>query len=306
MTEFERLVKRKIELLYRSPEMLADASKKAQSRAWRMILEKVEDFDIKDGRIQQTNKNLALIEEISIIIKGSLTSLDYGKAMIEFVKDLDQSAQLSNRIAETINSNFIPTKFQQEFLEISKKNAVNNLFGETITGAATADVRDILTAAIASGNTFSETVKALKPVIIGDKVNDGKLLGRVRTYAGTTMSVVDGSYTAMIAEFIKADWYSWRGSEIKSTRPFCKARHDEYFHKKEIEAWGRGDDPTNIGGFKEDGTWSGEIEGTNQYTIFSLRGGWNCRHALIPVSISIVPDSVIQRAIAAGFYKKAA
>lgn len=305
MTEFERLVKSKIDLIRSSPKMMADAAVKAQMELWEKILVKADSIEVVGGRISQSKANIKIIEEISQLAKGSLNSLEYQQALVEFVKDINQSARISNTLAQIIKPSFDVSEFQKEFLEVAKRNAVDTLFGETITGTIISELRDALTASIASGSTRIGLIKALKPIVVGDKKTDGRLLGRVRLYAGTTQSVVDRSYTNLISTAVNAEWFIWRGSEIKTSRPFCKHRHDEYFHRKEIEAWGNYQDPTGIGGFSKDGNgWDGMISNTNQYTIFSLAGGWNCRHSIIPASISVVPRYVIDRAIAAGFYKE--
>jgi hypothetical protein len=146
-----------------------------------------------------------------------------------------------------------------------------------------------LTAAVATRSTLSETVKALRTVIEGDKDVDGRLVANVKTVAQTAQAIADRNYSAQVNEAIGAEWYRYAGSEIDTTRDFCAERHGQYFHKKEIEGWA-------------DLNWDGKIAETNSRTIFSNAGGWNCRHSIIAVSIRRVPQDVIQRNIANGNY----
>jgi hypothetical protein len=76
-----------------------------------------------------------------------------------------------------------------------------------------------------------------------------------------------------------------------TSREFCDQRHGKYFHRKEVEAW------ANL-------SWAGKIQGTNSSNIFIYRGGYHCRHQLIPVSAASVPRSVIERAINEGYYQE--
>jgi hypothetical protein len=96
------------------------------------------------------------------------------------------------------------------------------------------------------------------------------------------------------------EWFEYLGGEIPTTRPFCEHREGEIFHRKEIEAWGDG---KNSGGIRDirDGTWAGRIDGTDSKSIFTLVGGWNCRHYLVPVPDRKVPETVKARARAEGF-----
>ena len=43
---------------------------------------------------------------------------------------------------------------------------------------------------------------------------------------------------------------------------------------------------------------------TNGATIFSLAGGYNCNHILLPVATEYVPKADLNRAIALGYYKE--
>ena len=72
------------------------------------------------------------------------------------------------------------------------------------------------------------------------------------------------------------------------------------FHNKEIEEWGRKPDLWRKTG---DCSGGGRAGGTNEVTIFSLLGGYNCLHSLIPMPVEAVPEDVIQRAKSKGYIK---
>jgi hypothetical protein len=44
-------------------------------------------------------------------------------------------------------------------------------------------------------------------------------------------------------------------------------------------------------------------KGTNESTIFTFVGGYNCQHDLLPLTIKQVPESALNRAIEKGYYK---
>jgi hypothetical protein len=178
----------------------------------------------------------------------------------------------------------------KDILRISKQNAINSLIGETMRSRVTLPFVEQLTAAVAARVPLRETVKTLQTVIEGTPDVDGRLLANVKTVALTAQAIADNAYSAAVNDAIGAEWYVYRGGKIKTTRDFCLSRNGKYFHKKEIQKWG-GED------------WEGRIAGTDSSSIFVFRGGWNCRHTLVAVSISRVPDSVVERNIASGNYK---
>ncbi len=59
----------------------------------------------------------------------------------------------------------------------------------------------------------------------------------------------------------------------------------------------------NLGDCNTGNGWAGMYKGTNADNIMTWLGGYNCKHSIIPVSLAIVPMSVIQRAIDAGYFK---
>jgi uncharacterized protein with GYD domain len=290
MAEFEKLVRDKQRLFDQTPENLATASVKAQRQIWNDISDLVQSLETdQDGRIAQTQTNVRKIGEIQTALVSAIAGSEYIDAVRTFLGDIDSGARLTDEIAKNIQRSFEPSEVVKQLLEISKQNALQSLLGESMRARVTLPFVEQLTAAVATRSTLSETVKALRTVIEGDKDVDGRLVANVKTVAQTAQAIADRNYSAQVNEAIGAEWYRYAGSEIDTTRDFCAERHGQYFHKKEIEGWA-------------DLNWDGKIAETNSRTIFSNAGGWNCRHSIIAVSIRRVPQDVIQRNIANGNY----
>ena len=81
----------------------------------------------------------------------------------------------------------------------------------------------------------------------------------------------------------------YAGGELPTTRPFCEERVGKFFHYKEIESWASEN-------------WAGKNSETTAQNIYEYLGGWNCQHTLIPVTIEMVPQEVIDRNIESGNY----
>jgi hypothetical protein len=290
MADFEKLVRDKQRLFDQTPENLATESVKAQRQIWNDVSDLVQSLETdEDGRVAQTQTNIRKIGEIQTALVSAIAGSEYIDAVRTFLGDIDQGARLSDDIAKQIQRSFEPSEVVKQLLEISKQNALQSLLGESMRARVTLPFVEQLTAAVATRSTLGETVKALRTVIEGDKDVDGRLVANVKTVAQTAQAIADRNYSAQVNESVGAEWYRYAGSEIDTTRDFCSERHQQYYHKKEIEGWA-------------DENWNGKIAETNSRTIFSNAGGWNCRHSIIAVSIRRVPKDVVQRNIANGNY----
>lgn len=291
MASFDELVKRKIELFHSTPETLASETDKIQREVWNNLLPLVNDLDTDStGIIKQSERNLRQISKIVDELRKLLATPEYVDAIKSFLKDIDEGVVLTDKLAQLIKEDFVPDKIQKDILNLAKQNAINGLIGESMVARVTQPFVEQLTSAIATKASLSDTVKSLKIVIEGNKDTDGRMLANVKTIAQTAQAVADRSYAAAVNEAVGAEWYMYRGGEIPTTRKFCEDRNGKYFHRNEVAAWGSQN-------------WDGRIDGTNDKTIFTLAGGWNCRHSIMAVSISRVPKDVIQRNIDNGNYK---
>ena len=88
----------------------------------------------------------------------------------------------------------------------------------------------------------------------------------------------DRAVTNTVAEQLGLNWYLYTGGLLDTTRPFCKARNGKYFRKEEVQSWATL------------GDWAGRMAGTDEKTIFVTAGGYNCQHAILPVSEAAVPN----------------
>lgn len=286
---FDELVTKHLELVDESPDLLANRTKQAEREIWLDIRSKLDELDTKDGLIQATKKNVRLVGEITEQLRIALGRSSYVDAVGLFIQDFTKSSLLTDEIASRVETAFNPSEIQKDLLKISQSATIDLLLGDAAFNRLKQPFLQVLTTAIASRATFKETVDSLRVTVEGDKDTDGRLLANVKAVAATSLSVADATYSTQTAQSINAQWFKYVGRPIKTTRSFCEERANNYYHIKEIQAWG-------------ELTWNGQIEDTNSTTIFNYRGGWNCRHIIQFVSIKRVPQSVIQRNIANGNY----
>ena len=301
MASFDELVARKIKLLETVPESIVTAAEKAQRDAWRKLGPLLAEMDVDaTGNIRQTEDNIRRIGLITEELNKVLAGGEYKDAVQSFLSSIDEGVQLTDDIAKKIDSNFQPDNVQKQLLAISKQNAINAFFGSGLRDNVTVPFLEQLTANVAARAPLNQAVKALQGVIEGTETTDGRLLANVRTTANTAQAIADRSYSAAVNEELGIEYFQYLGGEIPTTRPFCEHREGAIFHRKEIEAWGNGENSAGINDISN-GTWDGRIDGTDSRSIFTFVGGWNCRHFLVPVIKQKVPASVVARAKAEGY-----
>lgn len=144
--------------------------------------------------------------------------------------------------------------------------------------------------------SISDLTDELKLYTIGSDTKAGVLERYVKQVHSDSITQYIANYTEILTEDAGLQFYVYLGNIQKDTRCFCNERAGQYFHRLEIEAWGRGE---NAGcGFP----WAGMIAGTNSSNIFTYRGGWNCEHQLIPTLTTLAPKDVVLRAYGKGFF----
>lgn len=299
--DLEKLVKEKMRLIESGPQSFYNAVEAQQKEVLKETLSLIGDLDTKDGIIQPTQRNLDLVDKIEKKLKKSFYASDYITAADDLIGDLDKVKDLTTdyfkegfgKISEK-KADLLYTNNKKNFLEslIGVNETQTNLFGP---------IKSNIIDGITNGTTFSELVKNIKTTVTGDEKVDGRLQKYAKQIAGDSFSATERNYTKTISDALNVQFYRYVGGELPDTRCFCDERNGHYYHIEEIRSWGRGENigDCNIGG----GAWAGMMRGTNENNIQTFLGGYNCKHSLIPVSLILVPMSVINRAIDQGWFE---
>jgi hypothetical protein len=170
---------------------------------------------------------------------------------------------------------------------------VNGLVGAGLEQALAQGIIDELRNAVLAGESYSELAKRLQ-AIQTTPTNAGLLTKHSKTYAHDAINDFMGQRNKIIGEDLRLEWYMYVGSNLITTREFCKhLTKKKYIHESEI--------PDILAG-KIDGHQCeiyskthlpyGMIAGTNTSNFSIYRGGWNCGHQLVPVAPEAVPADV--------------
>jgi len=299
MPSFEAILKEKNARLESIPLELQTVVQKQEKKVLRDIIAQLNKLTTVNGQIKIDSANIRVITEITDELKSILLNDDYLKAVKSFASEFEIQAGLNDDLIKKGFGAFESPVASELYIQTAKRSAVDALVGAPIDANFIKPIQGLLENAVVNGASINETMDSISLFIEGNPEVDGKIIKYAKQITNDSFAIADRSYTSILSDSLDNEWFYYAGSEVSKTRCFCQQRVGNYYHYKEIEAWGNGE---NLGDCNTgDGTWQGQIQGTNSATIYSYLGGYNCMHSLIPVSEASVPDSDIERAKSLGY-----
>lgn len=274
---------------------------KSQSQIYDQVVELLARLEVRGGVYVISNKNLQIASEISGLLREVLLASDYTKYVTEFAKEFDQQAVINNKLFESAFPAFTASEMGATIVSLAKREAIDLLLNRASDSDFIAPLREIIEQSVINGAGYQETLKSIRTFIEGNEDVDGALLRYSKTYAHDTYAIADRAYTSVVSEELDVEWFKWAGGIIQTSRPFCVERHNQFFHYKEIDAWGAGERTEGMQ-WPKSGTWAGRNAETNSATIYSYAGGHECNHSIMPQSVFNVPKEDILRNIENGNY----
>lgn len=281
---------------------------KSESGIFNRMLSIVKELETNpDGSIKQTVKNLKLLASVRKTIENEVITDAYIKRVGTLNNQFPAIAQLNNGYFKGIEAAFNPNK--ELFKEIVKNSIAStsaSLLDSGIDENVINPIVRIVDDSVTSGSTFSDMVDELRLVIKGDEERLGQLRRYSQQITQDALNQFNASYNETIARDLDLEWYFYSGGRRKTSRPFCKKYAGRYFHKKEVEDFGKRIDLDGTGlcgGSTKTNLCTGRIKGTNSSNIFRYRGGYNCKHIYKPTLIDSVPKRVVTRNIEKGYFE---
>lgn len=295
-----------MERLQSVPDALVTSADKAQEAMLKKAQELISQMDIVDGKFAFTEKNIQLIEQIGTALEGEIFSDQYVSDLTQYAKEFNSQATVNNSYFSKISNTFEPDSLYSAVVKQSQKNALDLLGQDSVTAEIISPIKNTLLGAITNGGSFNDTLSTITEISTNTEASDGILTKYVKRVAYDAFAVSDRQYTKVISEDLGLVFYKYQGVEVSDTRCFCEERHGGFYHKKEIQAWARGEHigacAMKIKGAGNKTLWQGANYATNEDTIFSFVGGFSCKHSLLPYITTEVPLKWVQRAINLGYY----
>lgn len=192
------------------------------------------------------------------------------QAITEGFKEL---ANLSDDFMSTILDDY--SRKQDLYKAILKANVEitkDALLGAGVRTNFEVAIRELLKANISGVGDKRDLRKVLTQFIQGTEAEKPFLQRYITQVTNDSVMTFNREYLNTISEDLDVEYYVYSGTIIGDSRPFCVARAGRSYTKAQVKSWGKL------------GSWQGKIPGTNEVTIFSYCGGYNCRHTIWPQS----------------------
>lgn len=257
---------------------------------YRKILSAINQLELNtDDTIKVNRNNLRALRTLKNDLEKIIINDSYIAKLDTFLNGFDQLKGLSDRYLQTIASGAIANKqVYNAVLAESIDLTRNSLLSSGISKNLVNPINKILVENITTGGNFNELKNILQTEILGDSERLGSLQRYTTQITRDSLGQFNANYNQILAGDLGLQYYLYRGGIKTTTRSYCKARANKYFHIKEIQ----NEIPQD---------WSGKIPTTNKNNILINRGGYNCNHQYIPVSDLVVPESVKERARQKGY-----
>jgi hypothetical protein len=294
-------LKDKIDALTRVPDVWARRIEAYQPKLFTHLTKLLDAIELDGNAFAMTPSNFARVTEVMDGMREFMTRGEYAEIVKDFNSEIiKQNARTVNYFGTVIGGEPSITSFAAATYQTKRAQAIESVLSNTsLDGFLLTDLKATLTDAVATGSRYSNALESVRGLVTGTTEAEGTLLRYSRVIVSDTFATTDRAFTTIVAKDLGLTWYRYVGGEIATTRCFCDARNDRFFHENEIKAWGRLED---IGECKNKNGWAGRMPDTTENTIFTNAGGYNCQHSILPVSIFAVPKIDIQNAIEKGYY----
>lgn len=277
------------------------------------IIDELRRLDLRDGRIKPTVQNLKVIASIKNKMQRLILTEDYVKEVKDFVKAFNEVTKLQNDYWRSVEKSFQPKPLLKEIKRQAIETTVQKLTEAGIGVNISDRLTDILRTNVTTGGSYRSLESQLRESLTNTQKSDGSILKYTKQITTDSINQYNRQYTQIVSNDLGFEWYSYQGSDIATTRPFCDAMTDfRYFHVTEIPRLLKAEDlyymkdgqRTKVPIYDKTGLPHGMIDGTNPGNFFIRAGGYNCGHQIRPVSESLVPEDIKQKVFATAAYKR--
>lgn len=275
------------------------------------VLTKMRRLDLNGDKVKTTVANLKIINSIKNRLQSLIVNDEYRAQVRAFVSTFNDITKMQNEFFRTIDSNFKPRTILKEIKNTAIQDTVKSLGQQGIAATISEQVSAILRTNITTGGSYKQLTGQLSTLLTDRGGTPGLLTKYARQITTDSINQYNAQYTQLVSGDLGFEWYAYQGSDIATTRPFCDAMTDRrYFHVTEIpkilraEGLKYGSPPRQVPINERTDLPDGMIPGTNAENFFIRRGGYNCRHAIRPVSSARVPADIKARVESTSAFKR--
>lgn len=308
MAEFSDILKR----IEKAIEKFNKVIPGIQKEIYKDLQEELKRLDTTAGKIKPTVANLKIIVSIKNKMLRLILTPEYLDEVKDFVKAFNDVTKLQNEYWRSVEKEFKPRPLLREIKNQAIGDTVKSLTASGIGSTIQEQIADILRTNITTGGSYADLNDQLRESLVNTKT-DGLLLKYTKQVTVDSIQQYNRSYTQIVSNDLGFVWFAYQGSDITTTRPFCDACTDfRYFHISRVPDmlaakdlyYIKDGERTKVPIYDRTKLPHGMIPGTNPENFFVRAGGYNCGHAIRPVSESLVPLNIKEETFASDYYKR--
>lgn len=265
MSELDDILAARVALLDRAPATFAEDVEKVTQRLFRAVLALAQELEQSGGKLTHSPRNVEFTLSMLSSLLDALDEAGYDEAARRYV---DEYAEVVRLVRETYRVQDLPATFTHISRNAAEAARQMDLaFFDGLGQQAAREIQRSITQSTLDEMDYTSFVSRLRATITGTDRRGAPLATRANTFAGTAVSQFDALVTGQIADEAGVTHFKYYGPRDALTRPWCRRllANNKPRTREEIEALSPS--PTNTTG-----------EGS-----FIGRGGFNCRHAWVPV-----------------------
>lgn len=283
MAELQELLQQRYNRLETIPEAFATAADKQQQMLMANLTRAMTTMETSGGKLVLNEQNIERMTEIvNGLIDQDLMRGEYGEALRDYLQEFEIQGDINDQMFAAIVDDLTLDSNWRLTIQAAQRTTLANLGINGLNVQLAEPLRQQLMTSMTNGATIDEATKALQVFIEGNDEVLPRLTRHARQVAFDAFAFSDRTYSHTVSTGLGFEWYRYQGGLIKDSREFCIERVGKIYHKSEIEAW------ANL-------RWRGKTQNTNQDSIYSYLGGYNCQHGLTPIIEEDVPESVKAR-----------
>lgn len=247
---------------------------KANAELFDLFDELYYSLDKTGGSIKASIKNLRAIDSFRKKLTYELDNGTYSESVTKFLNSFKDNSKLLNSYFSSVVVDFKDNaELYNAVLEYNVDTTTQKMLGAGVDANFKDPLIKILKDNVVSGSNKAQFTKTLTENLID---NNGKLGRYISQVASDSITQFNSNYINTISADLGLNHYYYKGTKISDTRSFCRKLAGKVFTEEELKT-------IVVNDSAGDG-WDGMIAGTNWSNFPIYRGGWRCRHYLLPIS----------------------
>lgn len=264
------------------------------------LQDELRTLNVSRGRIETSVENLRAVNKIKGKLDNIIRSKAYTDTVSDFIKAFDEVTKLQNEYFSQVSKKFGTSKLTDVIKETSIQNVVNQLTENGLSAVVSDRVGTLLNQNISAGASYPGMLNQLRDFILTNDTGLGVLERYTKQITTDSLNQFSAEYSQAVTADLGLEWFMYTGPVIETSRVLCEALvKKKYVHRSELPDIVKGE----FAEFRElEGKINpktklpeGMIAGTDATNFSIYRGGYNCNHQLVPVSVVLVPvDKILK------------